>query len=141
MGGVWDFLNEKMLINYVNRYFYEKNIFLLSLIMISRAYADVCNVGETLVASCNLPGEINRTAAFCANDNHSVRYFFKKIDSIELQVSFDAKNKLKRWLDLGTYTTYLGFNKGSYSYVLGIPEEKPGVVAFFDIKKWKDYKF
>lgn len=45
------------------------------------------------------------------------------------------KNKLKRWLDLGTYTTYFGFNKGGYSYVLGVPEEKPGAVAFLDVKK------
>ncbi|WP_133522784.1 hypothetical protein [Buttiauxella sp. JUb87] len=44
-------------------------------------------------------------------------------------------NRLKRWLNSGTNTTYLGFNKGAYSYVLLIPEEKQGAVALLDIKK------
>lgn len=99
------------------------------------ADARVCNAGETLVASCHLPGKIKRTAAFCANDNHEIRYFFKKADNIELEVRFDAKNKLKRWLDSGTYSTYFGFNRGAYSYVLIVPEERCGVVAILDIKK------
>ncbi|WP_185157462.1 hypothetical protein [Klebsiella pneumoniae] len=43
--------------------------------------------------------------------------------AVELEVNFDVKNKLKRWLDLSTYTTYFGFNKGAYSYILGVPEE------------------
>lgn len=54
----------------------------------------------------------------------------------ELNVDFTPKNKLKRWLDIGTYTTYLGFNRGVYSYVLIVPEEKPGAVASLHIKKY-----
>lgn len=42
---------------------------------------------------------------------------------------------LKKWVDLATYTTYLGFNRGEYSYVLRVPAEKPGAVAFLDVKK------
>lgn len=96
-----------------------------------------CDVDEVFIASCEISGAEKKVAMFFASNKNTARYVFKKVDtnSIELEVNFDAKNKLKRWLDLGTYTTYLGFNKGSYSYVLGIPEEKPGVVAFLDIKK------
>lgn len=80
--------------------------------------------------------EQKKVAMFCANNN-VVRYLFRDINNgnAELEVKFNAQNKLKRWLDLGTYTTYFGFNNGAYSYVLGVPEEKPGVVAFLDVKK------
>ncbi|EPF6109374.1 hypothetical protein R2970_001854 [Enterobacter cloacae] len=96
-----------------------------------------CGVDETLVASCELSGAEKKLAMFCANNNNAVRYIFRNINNgnVELEFKFNAKNKLKRWLDLGTYTTYFGFNKGTYSYVLGVPEEKPGVVAFLDVKK------
>lgn len=45
---------------------------------------------------------------FCANNN-VVRYLFRDINNgnVELEVKFNAQNKLKRWLDLGTYTTFL----------------------------------
>lgn len=62
-------------------------------------------------------------------------YIFKKGSSTELDVDFNSQNKLKRWVALGTYTTYLGFSRGEYSYVISVPEERPGVVAQFDVKK------
>jgi len=108
---------------------------LICLMMVSYSHGDVCDFGETVVELCNLTGKINSTVVFCANGDQEVRYLFKKNDSVELEVDFDATNKLKRWMDLGTYTTYFGFNKGGYSYVLGVPEEKLGAVAFLDVKK------
>ncbi|MEN5017995.1 hypothetical protein ABEH87_16790 [Erwinia sp. Eh17-17] len=42
---------------------------------------------------------------------------------------------MKRWVDLGTYSTYLGFNKGAYSYVLIVPEERLDAVALLQISK------
>ncbi|WNN47261.1 hypothetical protein RIN58_12640 [Siccibacter colletis] len=110
-------------------------LFLLLIMIIPVSYAESCNIGETLVASCNLPGKVKRSASFCASDNHEIRYYFKRNNSLELQVDFHNKRKLKRWIDLGTYTVYLGFNNGIYSYVIGIPEEKPGAVAFMEVKK------
>ncbi|EEE2004597.1 hypothetical protein CI266_005049 [Salmonella enterica subsp. enterica serovar Kotte] len=110
---------------------------LLSLLFIFsfHSYASECDFNETLLASCDFSGD-GRTAVFCAsNYKNESRYFLRNTDVTEFEVKFNDGNKLKRWLDLGTYTTYLGFNKGRYSYVLGVPEEKPDVVAFLDIKK------
>lgn len=110
-------------------------ILLLLFIFSFYSYASECDFNETLLASCDFPGG-RRAAVFCASSyKNESRYFLKNGDVIELEVKFNGKNKLKRWLDLGTYTTYLGFNKECYSYVIGIPEEKPDAVAFFDIKK------
>lgn len=75
-------------------------------------------------------------AAFCANErNNTIKYTFSKGGGPELTVEFNFQNKLKRWVDLGTYTTYFGFDRGAYSYVLMVPEEKTGAVAVLDIKK------
>lgn len=114
----------------------NKLILAFAIMSASYAYADECSINETLVASCALSGEIPHTAAFCINTkSDTVIYTFKKGSVPELTVEFNQKRKLKRWLDLGTYTTYLGFDKGAYSYVLRVPEEKPGAVAFLDVKK------
>lgn len=114
----------------------RKLIFLLMSLQTYNVYAGICKVDETLIASCILTDKNQQVAAFCA-DNHSddIRYTFKKNGNTELEVNFNSNNKIKRWLDLGTYTTYLGFNKGSYSYVIGVPEERPKAVAFLDVKK------
>lgn len=110
-------------------------ILLLLFIFSFYSYGSECDFNETLLASCAFPGG-RRVAVFCANNfKNESRYFLKNVDIVELEVKFNDKNKLKRWLDLGTYTTYIGFNKGYYSYLIGIPEEKPDAVAFFDIKK------
>lgn len=116
-------------------FFMKLIFFLLSVMIVPVSYAVPCNNSETLVASCDLPGKIKRSASFCTSDNQEIRYYFKKNNSIELQIDFHQKRKLKRWVDLATYTVYLGFNNGIYSYVMGIPEEKPGAVAFMEVKK------
>lgn len=104
---------------------------------ITKKSYEECDNDETLIALCELSGAEKKVAIFFANNENKSRYLLKKVDTgaVELEVNFDVKNKLKRWLDLSTYTTYFGFNKGAYSYILGVPEEKPGAVAFLDIKK------
>jgi len=110
--------------------------FFLITFVANYSYASECQSGETLIASCEIPGKIKSVAAFCAKkEDDTIRYTFNKGNISELTVYFDSQNKLKRWVDLGTYTTYLGFNRGVYSYVLIVPEEKPGVVAYLDVKK------
>ncbi|WP_086873453.1 hypothetical protein [Kosakonia pseudosacchari] len=110
--------------------------FVLIAFVANYSYASECQSGEILIASCDIPGKINSVAAFCAKkEDDTIRYTFSKGNVSELTVDFDSQNKLKRWIDLGTYTTYLGFNRGVYSYVLRVPEEKPGVVAYLDVKK------
>lgn len=111
-------------------------IFVFMMFSISYANANECANNETLIASCLLSGKVSRIATFCAKPkDETIKYTFKKGVKKELVVGFDSKNKLKRWVDLGTYTTYLGFSRGEYSYILSIPEEKPGVVAQLDVKK------
>ncbi len=111
-------------------------ILLSSLFIFSfHSCASECNFNETLLASCDF-SKGGRIAVFCAStDKSESRYFLRNDGFIELEVKFNDENKLKRWLDLGTYTTYFGFNKGIYSYVLGVPEERPDVVALFYIKR------
>lgn len=114
----------------------KKTILIVLLMSAFNAYSDECNVGEVLVASCVLPGKTQRVAVFCANKkNNTVYYFFRKGAVKNLTVNFNVSSKLKRWLDQGTYTTYFGFKRGGYSYVLGVPEESPGALAFLDVKK------
>lgn len=111
-------------------------LFSLLVLVAHCSSASECQSNETLIASCNLSGKISRLAAFCTNKKEdTIRYSFSKGNVAELTVTFDSKSKLKRWVDLGTYTTYLGFNRGAYSYVLRVPEEKSGAVALLDVKK------
>lgn len=114
----------------------KKMIFILTMVFVPYTYASDCGVDETLIASCDFSGKVSRKAVFCANEkDETIKYIFSKGNSSELIVNFNSKEKLKRWVDLGTYTTYIGFNQGQYSYVLRIPEEKPGVVAQLDVRK------
>jgi hypothetical protein len=101
-----------------------------------KAVSTECKDTDVLIASCHFSGVSQRVATFCLNKKNSViECTFQKNNKKELNVSFSLENKLKRWVDLGTNTTYFGFNKGGYSYILIIPEEKPNVVALLDIKQ------
>ena len=97
---------------------------------------DGCPSGQKLIAECSLPGKVERKALICYTRDKPIllTYYFKKNGRVELEVKFTEKNKLKRWTDEGTYTRYFGFFRGSYSYTIGVPEERPGALAFLDIK-------
>ncbi|MCX0501614.1 hypothetical protein [Erwinia billingiae] len=111
-------------------------LFFLIMIYIYPSHAAECRGGETLIASCILPGEREKKAEFCINKKtNSIYYAFKMGPDVQLKVDFTENRKLKRWVDKWTYTTYFGFNQGRYDYILGIPEEKFEAVAFLKIKK------
>lgn len=113
----------------------KKILFIFLFMSVSDSFAEGCNADEIMVASCDLPGKAQRMAVFCAKKhNDNVRYLFEENNLPELSVEFNSRNRMKRWVDLGTYSTYLGFNKGKYSYVLIIPEERPDAVALLEIK-------
>ncbi|MGK2890066.1 hypothetical protein [Klebsiella michiganensis] len=100
------------------------------------SFAGECNQDETLIASCDLKGKTRRVAAICLNKKTEHLYYsFNNNGRVELSVDFTQGRKLKRWVDRWTYTTYFGFIRGGYSYVLGVPEERPDAVAFLDLKK------
>lgn len=114
----------------------KKIIFITIMMFTFNVYSTECNTNDVLIASCNLSGKTKRVAIFCADEKtDTVYYTFKKGNTPELTVNFSEKRKLKRWVDQGTYTTYFGFTRGEYSYVMGVPEERPGATAFLDIKK------
>ncbi|CRY56867.1 Uncharacterised protein [Yersinia intermedia] len=114
----------------------KRLLFIFLLVPVYQTYAAECNSDETMIASCSLPGKIQRVAAFCTNEKTDTLYYvFKKGGNIELKVDFNTSRKLKRWVDQWTYTTYFGFSQGKYDYVLGVPEEKPNAMAFLNIKK------
>jgi hypothetical protein len=114
----------------------KKLLLFFLLIHSYQSYANECSPNETMIASCTLTGKYKRVAVFCANKKTDrIYYFFKRKGRVELKVEFSVSRKLKRWVDQWTYTTYFGFGQGKYDYVLGVPEEKPGAVAFLNIKK------
>lgn len=114
----------------------KSNVFILLFMFAQYSYANECRNNEVLIASCNISGEVPKIATFCANEkSETIRYTFSKNGSSDLTVNFDEQHKLKRWVDLGTYTTYFGFVRGAYSYVLLVPEEKPSAVAILEVKK------
>lgn len=88
------------------------------------------------MASCDLPEKIKPSAVICINNSEGVsRYYFKRKNKVEFEVEFDSQKRLKRWVDLGTYSTYFGFNMGGYSCVIIAPEEKPKAVALLEVKR------
>jgi hypothetical protein len=112
-------------------------IFFLIILFSGTSYSVDCKSGEFLVARCSLSEKDKRVASICykSGKKDSLTYYFQRNNHIELEVIFSDGEKLKRWIDRATYTTYFGFSRGDYSYVIGVPEEKPNAVAFLDIKK------
>jgi len=108
----------------------------ITLLFAGQSNASECNVGETIVASCDLPGKVKSTATLCSNGKSGDLYYvFKSNGIIQLKVDFSTGRKIKRWVDKWTYTTYFGFSQGRYDYILIVPEEKPNAVAFLNVKK------
>ncbi|WP_139199074.1 hypothetical protein [Pseudomonas panipatensis] len=110
------------------------------MLLISRfAYGNeinLCAVDEVVIASCQLDEVKHRVLSICyKNNGKNVFYRFGRKENVELFVSFSREKRISRWIDFGTYTTYFGFRRGRYSYVLGIPEESYGARAFVKIKK------
>ena len=111
-----------------------KMLLFMMLFLISRVDASECANGEIVIASCTL--QDRGEAVFCLNKpSGDLYYSFKKNNDLELKVTFTKVNKLKRWVDLGTYTTYFGFINEGFGYSLGVPEEKPNARAFLNIKQ------
>ncbi len=111
-------------------------LFTLFLMYSLHSNADECGLDEIMIASCALKGNTHRTASFCVNEKKGYLYYsFKRNKKEELRVNFSQDRKLKRWVDQWTDTTYFGFSRGEYDYVLGVPEEKLDAVAFLDVKK------
>ncbi len=114
----------------------KKSLFFFIVIYALHNHASACNTSEITVASCTLPGKIQRKASFCLNKKNSGLYYaFEKGKQLELKVEFSPERKLKRWIDQWTYTTYFGFRRGEYDYIFAVPEEKPNAVAFLSVKK------
>ncbi len=111
-----------------------------TIILSQSSLSKQCQSDETLVAECHIKDKAKSAAYICADKNgKNGRYIFTRNNKSELSVVFNESNQLQRWLDKGTYTTYLGFNRGEYIYVLGIPSQNFGVKAFLDVKKDKKY--
>jgi len=96
----------------------------------------LCAHNEIMVASCNLDENKNRTLSFCSDATQKIMFYrFGTASDIELEVVFSDKNPVSRWVDIATYTTFLGFRIDKYTYTLGVPEERFGAKAFLEITK------
>lgn len=113
----------------------------LFLFLITNVYASeetLCNANEIMIASCQIDEQKFRKLSICsAQDKETIVYRFGKKKKIEMSVIFSRKNRLNRWSDIGTYTTYFGFRKGDYGYSFGVPQQTYGAKAFLDIT-WRD---
>jgi hypothetical protein len=97
---------------------------------------NLCKSDEIEIAACQIDETKERLISFCLDKKRDViNYRFGKKNSIELTTKFTNENKLQRWTDMGTYTVYLGFKRGEYSYSLGIPQETINAKAFLSIKR------
>lgn len=96
----------------------------------------LCKSDEIEIAACQIDEPKERLISFCLdNKTDVVNYRFGKKNSMELITTFTNENKLQRWTDVGTYTVYLGFKRGEYSYSFGIPQETINAKAFLSIKR------
>ena len=92
----------------------------------------LCVSGETMIATCQI--ERNKTTmSICAADGDKVVYRSGTPEKLDPVIEFTQASPLTRWVDLGTYTTYFGYRAGEYAYILGVPEEKYGAIAFFSL--------
>jgi hypothetical protein len=114
--------------------FYQGCLF----IFIFTSNVNACEIGETEVISCFLPGKIERQVSFCLNDTtQEVSYHFRKSGKTELSVAFDNGNKLSLLKDERLGITYIGFLRGRYGYIFNVitGSEKNEYSISFDIKK------
>ncbi|MBL0455615.1 hypothetical protein JD499_00020 [Aeromonas enteropelogenes] len=97
---------------------------------------NLCKSDEIEIAACQIDEPKERLISFCLDKKRDVvNYRFGKKKSMELTTKFTNENQLQRWTDVGTYTVYLGFKRGEYSYSFGIPQETINAKAFLSIKR------
>ncbi|GAB1108665.1 hypothetical protein [Aeromonas caviae] len=97
---------------------------------------NLCSSGEIEIAACKIDEPKQRFISFCLDKKTDViNYRFGRKNATELAVEFTSKNQLQRWTDAGTYTVYLGFKRGEYSYSFGIPQETINAKAFLSVKR------
>ena len=122
-------------------------IFVMGLILSTIVRADeptLCEKQEVSVVSCGIKGKQQKIVSICAvidsktPDKNFIEYRFGTKKNIQLSYKVTRQTtdqKLYRWVDKVTYTTYFGFNKGEFSYSVGVPEERFGALTFVSVKK------
>jgi len=95
----------------------------------------LCGKHETILASCHLERAQKKVVSFCADTLGLTSYYFGANDKVETDVKFSTDRQLYRWVDVDTHVTFLGFDQGGHSYVLGIPQETFGAKAFWFVKR------
>lgn len=97
---------------------------------------NLCTSDEIEIAACKIDEPKQRLVSFCLDKKKDViNYRFGRKNATELVVEFTNKDQLQRWTDAGTYTVYLGFKRGEYSYSFGIPQETIDAKAFLSVKR------
>ena len=100
----------------------------------SAADVDLCSFDEVMVASCHLDDGKSGIVSFCASTSEQIITFRSgSVSNKGSSVVFSEINPISRWVDAATYTVYLGFRLGRYSYVFGVPQETLGAKAFLDV--------
>jgi hypothetical protein len=99
------------------------------------AESTLCSLDEVVIASCHISAK-NKIVSFCSSsDREKISYRFGVVSKIELEAVFSNNIPLSRWVDVATYTVYLGFKRREYNYVFGVPQETLGAKAFLDVTK------
>jgi hypothetical protein len=99
---------------------------------------NICKSYESEIASCSLKGKSKKIASICVSKKtKQVAYYFGTKQKIELEVKFSSDHVLYRWVDPGSYVTFLGFNQDGYSYVIGVPQETYSARAMLIVKDSK----
>lgn len=94
----------------------------------------LCNSDETMIATCDLKTE-KSSRSICGIGDETVFYRSGTREHLDFAIEFNPPSPITRWIDLGTYTTYFGYRDGERAYILGVPEEKHGALAFLVSRK------
>jgi hypothetical protein len=101
----------------------------------ARANEDPCYSGEIEVLSCTVKHNKKLISVCGSEDRYYVYYRFGKKRKPELEVEFSAANQIVRWVQPRNLVTFFSFDRGGYSYTIGVPQETFGARAYYFVRR------
>jgi hypothetical protein len=101
----------------------------------AQANAHACYSGEIEVVSCTVRHNKKLLSICGGRDRSYVFYRFRKREKLELEVEFSAANQIVRWVQPRNLVTFFSFDRGGYSYTVGVPQETFGARAYYFVRR------
>jgi hypothetical protein len=105
----------------------------------------LCSSYEVNIASCEVDNKSKKAFSICAESSDygksfdSIHYRYGTTTKVSLEYTANTVNKnlFYRGIDMGTYTTFIGFKNIEHFYTIGIPPERHNARAFLTIYRDK----